>query len=234
MDRNTHDALRRDGDGYHERNHEGIGTIADPIFDQLCLIHESEPITSLLEIGCTNGFRLEKAREAFAARCCGLEVSSAAISEGRTKFPEVEIVEGVAPSDLNYWNDLTFDTVIVGHFEYLLPRSELFALASEIDRLLRDGGHLVVMDFLYPHAVSAPYTHDDQLRVFKHDPSRPWTWSPTYSLIGRQVYELSKDPQHRKDPRAWQTVDVVRKLATAEAYPEINSLQSVHDDGSHA
>ena len=234
MDARARNALRRDGDGYHARNYAGIGTIADPIFDQLNLIHESSAIETLLELGCTTGFRLEKARKAFGARCCGLEISSAAVSEGRDKYPEVEIVEGVAPSDLNHWDGQTFDVVIVGHFEYLLPRSELFALAAGVDRLLADGGHLVVMDFFYPHPMSAPYVHSDELRVFKHDPSRPWTWSPTYSLIGRQVYENSPRPSDRRDPRAWQTVDVIRKLTPDEAYPEIATIPSVHDAGSSA
>jgi len=234
MDKKVHDALRKDGDGYHERNYEGIGTIADPIFDQLLIIHQLTPIRSILELGCTTGFRLEKARQGFGARCCGLEISPAAVAEGRTKYPQVEIVEGAAPRDLESWDGETFDVVIVGHFEYLLPRSELFALAAGVDRLLADGGHLVVMDFLYPHAASAPYLHSDQLRVFKHDPSAPWTWSPTYTLTGRQVYEISRSPQDCTDPRAWQTVDVVRKFSAGEAYPEVTTLPSVHEGGSPA
>lgn len=224
-------ALRQDGDGYHSRNHEGIGTIADPAFEALALIHHVTPITSVLEIGCTTGFRLEKARTTFGARCAGLEVSPAAIDEGRALYPLVQLEQGVAPRDLDRWGTEAFDVVIVGHFMYLLPREELFALAAAVDRLVAAGGHLIVMDFLHPNPMSAAYRHHPDLRVFKHDPSAPWLWSPTYALVSRRAYDVSEAPSACVDPRAWQTVDVLRKLQVAEAYPELATLPSVHERG---
>lgn len=222
-------ALRRDGDGYHARSHAGIGTITDPVFAQLELIHRVRPITSVLEIGCTTGFRLARARTAFGATCAGLEVAPAAVAEGRERYPDVDLREGVAPRDLEHWAATTFDVVVVGHFLYLLPREEVFALAAAVDRLVVDGGHLVVMDFLSPTPTSAPYAHHADLRVFKHDPSLPWQWSPTYFLVSRQVYEIAENPVAAQDPRAWQTVDVLRKLSSDEAYPQAATLPSVHE-----
>lgn len=222
-------ALRDDGDGYHTRNHAGIGTIADPAFSALELLHRVSPIGSVLEIGCTTGFRLEKARVAFGARCAGLEISPSAVEEGRTRYPQVQIELGAAPRDLDRWAGEQFDVVIVGHFEYLLPREELFGLAAAVDRLVVDGGHIIVMDFLHPTPMSADYRHHRDLRVFKHDPSAPWLWSPTYTLVQRQVYDVSESPEACVDPRAWQTVDVLRKLSVDEAYPPLPTLPSVHE-----
>ncbi len=54
-------ALAADGDRYHRVNYDGIGTIADPAFAQMEIIHAVSPIRSVLEIGCTTGFRLDKA-----------------------------------------------------------------------------------------------------------------------------------------------------------------------------
>ena len=228
--RDSHEqALREDGDGYHSRNHAGIGTIADPAFSALELLNQGQPVTSVLEIGCTTGFRLEKARVAFGARCAGLEISPAAVHEGRTRYPEVQIELGTAPGDLNRWSEEQFDVVIVGHFEYLLPRSELFGLAAAVDRLVVDGGHIIVMDFLHPSPMSADYRHHADLRVFKHDPSAPWLWSPTYTLVQRQVYDVSENPAVCTDPRTWQTVDVLRKLTIEQAYPPVPTLPSVHE-----
>lgn len=222
-------ALRADGDGYHSRNHAGIGTIADPAFTALELVNQVKPVTSVLEIGCTTGFRLEKARVAFKARCAGLEISPAAVEEGRTRYPQVQVELGAAPRDLSLWTNEQFDVVIVGHFEYLLPRTELFRLASEVDRLVIDGGHIIVMDFIHPTPMSAEYLHHEDLRVFKDDPSAPWLWSPTYTLVQRQIYNVSESPEACSDPRAWQTVDVVRKLSVDEAYPPLATLPSVHE-----
>ena len=222
------EALRVDGDGYHSRNHPGIGTIADPAFEALALIHQVRPVTSVLEIGCTTGFRLEKARVAFGSRGVGLEVSPAAVAEGSSLYPSLDLRVGVAPRDLSLWAGESFDVVIVGHFQYLLPREDLFSLAAAVDALLSPGGHLIVEDFLHPHPVSSDYRHHEDLRVFKHDPSAPWLWSPTYTLVSRRVYDVSEDAASCVDPRAWQTVDVLRKLTVSEAYPAAPTLPSVH------
>lgn len=222
-------ALRTDGDGYHSRNHEGIGTIADPAFEALELIHRVRPIASVLEVGCATGFRLEKARAVFGAQGFGLEVSPAAVAEGRSLYPQLDLQVGVAPRDLATWQGEYFDVLIVGHFQYLLPREDLFALAAAVDALVTPGGHLIVEDFFHPHPVSADYRHHEDLRVFKNDPSAPWLWSPTYTLISRRVYDVSDDSAACEDPRAWQTVDVLRKLTVDEAYPSLPTLPSVHD-----
>jgi len=222
-------ALRTDGDGYHQRNHAGIGTIADPVFEQLTLINQVSPIQSYLEIGCTTGFRVDKASRAFNCKASGLEASEDAVAEGHRKYPEVELVCGLAPDGLTHWNGLQFDCIVLGHFLYLLPREQLFALASSVDSLLAENGHLIVMDFIYPKPMSAPYAHHDDLTVFKGNPSAPWLWSPTYSLVGRQIYSLAQDPALQAQPSAWQTVDVLKKLSIAQGYPVMPTAPSVHD-----
>lgn len=221
--------MQRDGDGYFTRNHSGIGTIADPAFEQMTILHAISPITSILEVGCTTGFRLEKARKAFGAKVAGIEISPAAVAEGRHLYPQVHLEEGLAPRDLQHFDDAAFDVVIVGHLLYLLPREDLFSLAAAVDRLLMAGGHLIVMDFIHPRSMSAPYAHDEALSVFKHDPSAPWLWSPTYTLVGREVYRNTTTRTDLVDPRAWQTVDVLRKLAASEAYPVTPTLPSIHE-----
>lgn len=222
------EALRQDGDGYHRRNHAGIGTIPDPAFIQLQLIHSISPIRSVLEIGCSTGFRLEKARQAFGARSVGLEASVDAVAEGRDLYPMLDLQVGIAPRDLERWAGQNFDVVIVGHFMYLLPRAQLFKLAAAVDELVAPSGHIIAMDFLHPNPMSAPYAHHDELRVHKHDPSAPWVWSPTYALVHREVYPVS-DLGPGANPDAWQTVDVLRKLTDPEAYPDSATKQSVHE-----
>ena len=230
MDEVHERALRTDGDGYYTRNYAGIGTIADPVFEQMQLLHRVQPIRSVFEIGCTTGFRLEKARSAFGARCAGLEISPAAVSEARERYPNVDVREGTAPRDMAQWESSSFNVVVVGHVLYLLPRAELFELAAAVDRILTDGGHIIVMDFLSPFAHHSRYSHHSDLSVFKHDPSAPWVWSPTYQLVSRQVYSLADIPSSSADPRSWQTVDVVRKLSVANSYPERSAHPSVHDE----
>lgn len=225
-------ALVRDGDGYHTRNHAGIGTIDDPIFDQLLILHAIQPIGSILEIGCTNGFRLNKARHSFGSEVTGLDASPAAIAEGKRLFPGVELTQGIAPRDLGRLRDRYFDVVVLGHFLYLLPRSEIFELAAIVDRFVKPDGHLIVMDFISEQPMSAPYTHESDLAVYKHDPSSPWSWSPTYALVSRQIYSNSNVSEAALNPGSWQTVDVLRKLSIQDAYPQRSTFPSVHDGTS--
>lgn len=228
MDPEQEQALAVDGDGYHQRNYSGIGTIADPAFDQMEILHRISPIRSVLEIGCTTGFRLEKARKAFGADCAGIEISPAAITEGKTLYPDLDIRVGLAPDDLSFWSGHSFDVIVVGHLLYLLPRSELFELAAKVDSLLAPGGHLIVMDFIYHRDTVAPYSHQSALKVFKGDPSRPWSWHPQYFLIHRNVYPLSGDRSAQVEPDRWQSVDVLRKLYEDQAYEKVTPPPSVH------
>ena len=219
-------ALRADGDRYFAVNHEGIGTIADPAFEQMEIIHRLSPVRSVLEIGASNGFRLEKARRAFSAECMGLEPSNDAVTEGRELFQEISLTVGMAPQDLTQFAGREFDVIVLGHFMYLLPRTELFTLAAQVDALLKDNGHLIISDFFYPAPTRTSYTHNSALDVFKMDPSAPWLWSPTYSLVHRSVYPVSAYLTPSADPTDWQTVDVVRKLPVSTAYP---SMPPQHD-----
>ena len=232
MEPEQEQALAVDGDGYHQRNYSGIGTIADPAFDQMEILHRISPISSVLEIGCTTGFRLEKARKAFGADCTGIEISPAAVTEGKTLYPNLDIRVGAAPRDLNQWAGRKFDVIVVGHLQYLLPREDLFELAAAVDSLLADGGHVITMDFIHPSATQSAYAHTPALKVFKDNPSAPWTWSPTYFLVSRQIYPQSSDVVDQVDPRNWQTVDVVRKLPVNIAYQEVSPPLSIHADQS--
>jgi SAM-dependent methyltransferase len=191
-------------------------------------IHLVSPIGSVLEIGCTTGFRLDKAQRAFGAQCAGLEASDSAVTEGAEKYPKIDIRQGVAPQDLNQWSGSKFDVVVVGHLMYLLPRSVLFEFAAQVDSLLADNGHWIVVDFIYHKNTVASYAHQDSLLLYKGDPSGPWSWNPQYFLIHRDVYPLSGEATSQREPNQWQSIDVLRKLSESQAYENVNSPKSVH------
>lgn len=192
------------------------------------VIHSVSPIGSVLEIGCTTGFRLDKAQRAFRAQCAGLEASDSAVAEGAEKYPQIDIRQGVAPQDLSQWSGSKFDVVVVGHLLYLLPRSVLFEFAAQVDSLLADNGHLIVVDFIYHRNTVAPYAHQDSLPLYKGDPSGPWSWNPQYFLVHRDVYPLRGEAASQREPNQWQSIDVLRKLFESQAYENVNSPKSVH------
>jgi len=227
MEIEQENALAADGNGYYKRNYSRIGTIADPVFEQMQILQRINPIKSILEIGCATGFRLEKARLAFGANCAGIDISPMAIAEGIERYPSIDLRAGAAPRDLGYWSGHSFDVILVGHVQYLLPRQDLFALAATVDGLLNTGGHVITMDFIHHIPTSSVYSHDSSLEVYKGNPSAPWTWNPAYFLVSRQIYPQSISMTNQVDPSEWQTVDVVHKLSVHDAYQKVNPAKSI-------
>ena len=212
--------ISREADAYYVRNVDQNKPGSDPMMPALQRIHAVRPMQSVLEIGSNTGWRLDGIRSGLGVlKVCGVEASILAVDEHRVTYPDIPVVRGVAPQVLSGFPAGSFDTVIVGFLMYLLPRDLLFPFAAEVDRLLSDDGHIVVEDFLHPSPVSRDYTHQDQLRVFKHDPSAPWSWSPTYSLVDRQLIEHEAHTVDNADPSRWITVDVLRKHPLHTAYP---------------
>ena len=213
-------AITQDADAYYLRNAEQHKPSTDPMLPCLQRIHRATPIRSVLEIGSNTGWRLDGIRKHFdKPSVMGVEASLFAVEESRATYPHIPVAHGVAPDVLFGFEDGSFDTVIVGFLIYLLPRNMLFHFAAEVDRIVGDNGHIVIEDFLHPNPTSRDYTHHEDLRVFKHEPSAPWSWSPTYTLVDRQLIEHEAHTVDNADPARWIAIDVLRKHPLATAYP---------------
>lgn len=219
----TADDLARDAEAYFARNRDALERDDDPVMRELERIHETRPVTALLELGCSTGWRLHAASRHFGCAVTGVELSTAAIEEGARRFPGIAIRQGLVPDALEDPGFRgSFDCVVIGFLMYLLPRDRLFRLAAAVDSLLADGGHVVAYDFLHPYPVRSTYAHSERMAVHKHDPSAPWSWSPTYALVGRRIEGLGEEPA------AWITVDTLRKLSIDEGYAFVAPPPSRH------
>ncbi len=217
-----HEALVHDSDGYFARNGNELERPDDPVLKALRTIQRVQPSTTILELGCANGWRLEAAHREFGSHGYGMDASAEAVNDGRRQFPELWLSQGLAPTDLDRLpGDVSFDCIVLGYFMYLLPRADLFPLAAAVDQLLVEGGHLIVFDFLFPTSVRSDYRHDPALTTFKMDPSTPWSWSPNYSLVERTIYHTDVSADVLRDPGNWGTVDVLRKMPDSIAYSPI-------------
>lgn len=223
---NLKEALLDDANAFYARNGASLERPDDPILKILSRVHRASPLSNVLEVGCSNGWRLDAIRATYNAQCTGIDASSDAVAVGGDRFPELRLWQGLAPECLEkLLDEPQFDCIILGFFTYLLPRSEIFHLASLTDRLLAEEGHLIVFDFLYPTSIRTNYSHSELLTTFKSDPSAPWTWSPTYTLVERSVYQDDLPESFLKDPKSWGTVDVLKKNAITDAYPELGSVK---------
>jgi len=182
--------LQGEADEWYLRNREVLlKRDSDPVLDSLA--HLKLQPTSVLEVGCANGWRLELLRQHTGASVAGVDPSSAAIEEGHALYPAVDLRVGTA-EELDF-GDASFDLVIFGFCLYLVDPQLLFRVVAEADRVLRDGGHVVIFDFLEPTAYHNEYVHRPGVRSHKMVFSRLFTAHPAYFLIHRQLDMTGSD-----------------------------------------
>lgn len=172
--------LKSEGDEWHARN-------KDKPFDnkrnEIIIQHIPEPKT-IVEIGCGNGRYLADLHAHYGARCIGLDISDAAIRDGREAFPELELIRGSA--QYKFWGT-EYDLVIYGFCLYVCDPESLMNIAAIGNLILRDRGHLVIHDFDPDHAHKVPYHHVRGLFTYKMDWSKLWLSNPAYSLVSKTV-----------------------------------------------
>lgn len=149
--------MQSEGDRWFERNRAALSRFdagADlPM--KLIDLYDLCP-ASALEIGAANGFRLAAIHARTAAQVVGVEPSAQAILEGKASYPFVSFVRGLAHAvPLRE----RFDLVIVNFVFHWIDRAKLMASISETDRLVGDGGFLIVGDFHPANRWRVPYHH---------------------------------------------------------------------------
>jgi SAM-dependent methyltransferase len=191
--------MQSEGDRWFERNRAALSRFdagADlPM--KLIDLYGLRP-ESVLEIGAANGFRLAAIHTRTAARVVGVEPSAQAILEGKASYPFVSFVRALA-----YAVPLRqrFDLVIVHFVFHWIDRAKLMASIGETDRLVGDGGFLIVGDFHPANRWRVPYHHlaGDAVQTYKQNYAEPFLACGLYHPVGL----LSADHETKKlDPAA--------------------------------
>ena len=210
--------LRSEGDGFHRRNLSGLAERgAGARDDQVirCLRTLALNPKRILEIGCSNGWRLDLMRREFGAECFGIDPSAEAVSQGAAAYPGVTLTTGTA--ECLPYEAGSFELVVFGFCLYLCDRQDLFAIAAESDRVLADGGCMVILDFYPPLPYRNRYKHFDGLFCYKMDYAAMFLWNPAYALISRLMFaDRGSDPIN---PDERLSVAALRKDSTC-AYVE--------------
>jgi len=207
--------LESEGDAYHRRN---VGKYSPDELDRMAA--DDEVIKALralkivpvdlLEVGCGAASRLECIRKAFGTNCHGIEPSQEAVLFARQSSPGIHVEQGVA-SEIPFEAG-QFDTVVMGFCLYLCDREDLFKIAYEADRVLRDGGFLMVFDFVTAFPYANPYKHRPGLLSYKMDYSMLFRWNPAYRLLYHTVFTHNPDiPAHAAPPDEHVAVSVLHK-----------------------
>lgn len=128
------------GDDWLSRNKHALGQI-DMVLPMMERIGEKP--TRVLEIGCASGWRLKAIEEKFSCEAWGIDPSEDSIAQAKKDGCKVEL----ATADALPFPAFHFDYVIFGFCLCFIAPEDWFALVSESDRVLSQGGHLILNDF---------------------------------------------------------------------------------------
>jgi SAM-dependent methyltransferase len=175
------------GDNWFQRNKDSLGNrdLAGPAVRAL----KKKP-ESILEIGSANGWRLKAMRDEYGCQVTGVEPAQeprfAAIDAGIQTF-------NTTADNLSAMDDESFDVVIYGFCLCFVSPEDWIPMVAEANRVLRDGGHIVVYDFVGTRFLKRRMMgimKDDALEakpiyIYNFDWTELWLAHPAY----RRVYE---------------------------------------------
>lgn len=168
-----------ESNNYFERNKDAITDVDEASknahltgdFIDKYLLSNPGTIGNILEIGCNYGYNLNYLSKRCGIECWGIEPSDKAVNYGKSRWkdtnPNVHITQGIS-NKLPY-NDNEFDVVIVGFMMYVTPREMIEDTCSEVNRVLKEGGFLILTDFDTPVLCKRVNKHNDSMPVYKED-----------------------------------------------------------------
>jgi|SRR5215468_7270536 len=184
--------LKGEGQAWLERNRDKLGQ--NDSVSEFIEAHGLMP-TSVLEVGCADGWRLEKLEKKYR-RCqiAGIDPSGA----------REWIARGTADDLKSFFGDGEFDLVIYGFCLYLCDPQDYFKIAAEGDRVLKDGGHILIHDFYIDdfgdeHDTKTPYEHKKGVWSYRVYWPSLWCGMPFYREVDQkkinddEVWLLKKD-----------------------------------------
>tara|TARA_B100000029_G_scaffold395104_1_gene392828 strand:+ start:4018 stop:4677 length:660 start_codon:yes stop_codon:yes gene_type:complete len=189
--------LDSEGDNWFDRNkntiHENV-KIGIDFF--ISFVNKKNKI---LEIGCSDGKNLNYLSEKlphYELDLYGIDPSKKAIESGKQNYRKIDLKVGT--SDQLKYGDKFFDLIICGFFLYLVDRNLIFKTVSEIDRILKEGGYLIIVDFDVPTPFSNDYKHYKGVQSYKNDYSKFFIGGGHYTLIGKKQFSHeNKDSFHQ-------------------------------------
>jgi len=215
--------LNGEADEWFRRNKEflteiGSGERAEDV-QYICrtLSPFKDRISCVLEVGCSNGIKLEAICTSLDALAFGVDPSPAAIEAGQRREKSIDLALTVGTGDRLEFKTEQFDVVYFGFCLYLFDRETLLQSLSEADRVLKRGGFLVITDFDPGFRCRTPYKHKQGVYSFKQDYSAFYVQTGLYYLLGKHSFS------HRAD-----YFDVVadERVSTAILYKEVSSYPS--------
>lgn len=203
--------LEGEGDLWFARNRGVLGAETGErkaLLDRVARHLDVSRQSRVLEIGCGPGLNLAGLARRARIDAHGVDPSGEAVASGCAADPSLQLRQGTADS-LPY-DTASFDMVWFGFCLYLVDRPLLMRCVAEADRVLRDGGALVILDFDPPQPTSRPYHHQPGVFSYKMDHAKLFLANPAYTLVDKHSTSHAHDGWH-PDPQERVALTVCRK-----------------------
>lgn len=177
-----------EGDQWFLRNRAQIeysGSFADVDFILERLNPFQNQINRVLEVGCAAAHKVEKMASVLDAEPFGIDPSEKAIRAAieRTRYVDNFLVGTIDKINLP---DSRFDAVYVAFCMYLVSREELERAIAEVDRVLRNGGFLIIEDFDPGVEIEVGYKHHSEIKTHKADYAKFFLNLERYYLLEKK------------------------------------------------
>ena len=173
---------------------------------------------NILEIGCSNGYKLIQYKELLKSNnCFGVDLSKEAILDGKKRYKNLKLLK-LSSLDIDKIK-LNFDLIICGFFLYQLDRNLIFQQFDLIYKKLNKNGYLLIRDFdpLFKHTNTD--FNNKKLRTFKMNYDNLLTESGLFELIYKIKYKMkAQDKKKFKSDKI--SYSLFRKIDFIESYPE--------------
>ena len=190
-----------EGDQYYCRNKtalKGRDGSDDPTLN-LIRSYRLNP-ESVLDLGCSNGWRLACMQQEYGCEAVGVDASTLAVEEGNRDYPNIALHQGML-LDIPI-HGRTFDLVMAVFVLHWVGRENLLRTIGEIDRMVSDGGYLVIADFYPDSAQRTLYHHDEtgSTYTYKQHYAEIFTVSHLYREVARLSFDTKKsNPMYHTD-----------------------------------
>lgn len=181
------------GDDWLKRNRDSLG---GRDLTEGAISHLREPPQQVLEVGCSNGWRLKKLRAKYGCTVAGIDPSPLARQEAQTDG--IDVYSGTAER-LNAFSDNSFDMVIYGFCFCFISPEDWLAIVSESNRVLRDRGSIVIYDFVGTRFLKRRMMkifndsdlEEKPLYLYNFDWPQLWLSHPAYRTVV-EVFDMNK------------------------------------------
>ena len=203
--------LDNEANNWFQRNNESVKlknyATDDFIIAELSEMEDVFKNKRVLEIGASDGSRLQYLKDEFCCDVYGIDPSSDAVASGLKNGLNLKV--GLA-SELEFEPGF-FDVVIFGFCLYLCDRDDLFKIASEVDRVTKNNSWVVILDFFTKGESVNNYSHCSGVLSYKFDNRKMFEWHPAYTCVVHKVKDHTNYSIYTDNKDDWMAVSIIRK-----------------------